>query len=379
MRNAWANMIAKNNILYIHNNVDISGGEQSLLNLWENLDKDRFDLFLLVPGNGDLVRAARKLGVRIFIYAFPSFSAVSISGFFQAFTFLWKFVKQNNIRLIHSYGPRNNILSSLVGRILKVPVIWHERNIPMGDEQDVTKRLLFLPDRVICNSNAVAKRFILNGGLPPKVKVVLNGVNLKRFHEAGSFTDAKALKVGIVSNLSPRRGVERFIEAAAIIRERRPEVSFYIVGGEFESDSCGRMAQLRYKADRAGLKDHLTFTGYQEDVRPFLSSFDVCCHVTQKDACSRSVMEAMAMGKPIVAMNDGGNPELIDDGISGVLVPPGDMHTFVLAVISLLDNVGRREMLGRKARETAERDFDIVRNTAMTAQMYSGLITGAVV
>ncbi len=368
----------KYNILYLHNKSEISGGEQSLLGLWENLDRGSFFPLLVVPSAGDFSREAAQLGVKVIVCPFPQLRPWNIFAIGRTLGFLRRIMLQERIHLVHSHTARNNILASIIGRWMNVPVIWHERNILMKGEADITKMFLFLPHAVICNSQAVARRF---GELPVKVKVILNGVDLDKFSPMAANTELKKKYgcehkriAGIVTNLTSRRRVEYFIEAAALIKAQEPDVSFFVVGGEFEEASKGRLKELKAKALKLGLQGSLFFMGRQDDVRPWMAIFDLSCHVTSQDACSRSVLEAMGMNCAIVAMNDGGNPELIENDQSGILVAPFDQNAFVNAVLSLLRDDEKRTALGKAARLRAQQYFDVKHNAQETQELYFQLI-----
>ena len=347
--------------------------------MWENLDKQIFSPLLMVPAEGEFTRQAGQLGVRIIICPFPQIALRNLFGIAQTVAFLKEVILKEHIHLIHSHTARNNILASLIGRLMRVPVIWHERNILVKGEADITKMLLFLPNAVICNSQAVARRF---GEFPSKIKVILNGVDLGRFMPItadmglkNKYDCEQRLTVGIVTNLTLRRRVEYFIEAAALIHVLEPDVSFFIIGGEFEEASKGRLKQLEALSHALGLQNCLFFAGRQDDVRPWIAMFDISCHVTSQDACSRSVLEAMSMGRAMVAMNDGGNPELIENGQSGILVGPHDKSFFVNAVLSLLKDKEKRIKIGNAARTRIQQHFDIKRNTQETQDLYLDCMT----
>lgn len=370
------------NILYLHNQSDISGGERSLLGLWTNLDRERFKPFAILPQEGLLPQEARRLGVEVALLGFPKIHPLSIISCFKTRDFLKQFCRRHAIHLVHSYGPRNNIIASWTGKSLGIPVIWHERNIPVEGETDITRRLLFLPDAVICNSHAVARRFRNSqGNIPAKAKVIHNGVDLDQFsavakdeHWAAKLgMDGKQV-VGIVTNLSVRRRAEYFIKIAGIIHGRMPDVRFLMIGGEFAADSRGRRELMSRRIEQSGLKDVCVMTGFQNDVSKYLSLCDVVCHVTRMDACSRSVLEAMACGKAIVAVNDGGNPELVEQQTSGILVDGQDEQGYADAVTGLLQDKTLRTVFGRAARDRVEKFFDIRKNARATQDLYLELI-----
>lgn len=375
----------KINILYIHNKTKISGGERSLLNLWKELNRDRFRCYLIVPDNGLFCEAARKTGVEVLFLRISKLSLPNLFKIIKTCFLLVQFVRKHHINIIHSYTPRNNILSSLVGRMLGVPVIWHERNLIFGKEKDITKRFLFLPDKIICNSHAVAERFQKKGRLPPKIKVILNGVNLNLFNpginpqeikKKFDFGNKKA--VGIVTNFSKRKRLEYFLQAAVIISKKIKDVLFLVVGGDFSDEGSSRLDELREEANALVLKNHIIFTGFQNDVAMYLATFDLFVHVALKEACSRAIIESMAMGKAVVAMNDGGNPELIKNKETGMLIAPEDINAFVEAIVNLLSDDAKRIEMGKKARRRAEEFFDVKRNAGEIECIYSDLLKGRV-
>ena len=370
----------KHNILYVHNKVDISGGERSLLNLWHNIDADKFNMHLIVPGEGPLADKARECGLKVFYSKAPKLSVKNFFSAARVFMVWTRYILKNRISLIHSYTPRNNILSGIIGKLLLVPVIWHERNMMYDDKFDVTRKFIFLPDCVLCNSRAIAERFRNKGKIPLKVRVVYNGVDLDRFTPS---IDTSSLRkkfflenkkvVGVVTNLSPRKRPEFFLEAAVKIKERYENVVFIIVGGSFPRNE-DRMAELKERSFFLGIGKDVIFTGFQEDVSSFISLFDVSVNVTDKEACSRAIMESMACGKAVVAMKDGGSPELIVNGKDGILTHPMNMEDFADTVADLLRNDKKRKSLGAEARHSAEIKFNIVKNTLATKELYLSLI-----
>jgi glycosyltransferase involved in cell wall biosynthesis len=271
----------------------------------------------------------------------------------------------------------------LAGAILRIPVIWHERNLIFGNEKDISRRLLFLPHRVICNSQAIAERFRRKGRLPEKVKVVLNGVDLETFRPRRVNRDLLERfqidanrVVGLVSNLGKRKTPEYLLDICPHVLEKSPDTLFVIVGGEFGENDKGRKGELEARAKSLGISDHVVFTGFVSNVSEIIQVFDIGVAVTEKEACSRAILEMMASGKPVVAFHTGGNAELIEHGVTGILVSFGDRKALAGSVVDLLkDGQGIREM-GIRARKRAEDHFDVEINAQRTQEVYSELING---
>jgi glycosyltransferase involved in cell wall biosynthesis len=368
-------------ILYLHNIGNISGGERSLINLWKNLDSKRYWPHLIIPEDGLLGKEARGIGLKVDHCKVPQLRASNQHKILEALFILGRYCKKEKINIIHSYTPRNNIMASLIGSFLGIPVIWHERNLIFGDETDISRKFLFMANRVICNSQAIAERFRKKGKIPPKVRVVLNGVNLDRFRP-GKINPNVAKKyningrkvVGLISNLDRRKMPEYLLDACPYILERCPNTVFFIVGGEFGEEDRGRKQELEEKAKKSGIGGSVIFTGFLSDVTDVIQAFDVGVAVTEKEACSRAIIEMMACGKPVVAFNTGGNPELIDDGVTGTLVYFGDIESFATAVSDILENDEKRERMGMQARQRAEKCFDVRTNARKTQAIYSKLM-----
>ena len=372
------------NILYLHNKSEISGGERSLLNLWENLNRKIFIPFLIIPEDGKFSIEAKKLNVDVSFLTISQLHPKNLFKIAANIFMLLIFYKKNKIRLIHSYTPRNNIVAAIAGKISGIPIIWHERNILLKGEKDINKQFFFLADRTICNSHAVAEKYAVKGRLSSKVRVILNGVNLDKFNpliknikiKKQFGIDAKKV-VGIITNFSKRKRLEYFITVAAELLKKNNDLVFMILGGEFASNnSDSHIKELIGLAEKLGIKNKVIFCGFKDNVSEILSCFDIFAHVAVKEACSRAILESMAMAKPVVAINDGGNPELVEDGVTGLLIQPdySAINSFVKALEYLINNNGLRHAMGKKARERVEKYFDVKRNARQTEDVYRELI-----
>ena len=369
------------NILYIHNKVNISGGEQSLLNLWRNIDTKKYRPYLLIPRKGKLFYEAERLRIDVAACYIPKLRPENFYNIFRIILKVGKYCLRKRIDIIHSYSPRNNIICSVVGRILGISVVWHERNLIFEDEPDISRKFIFLPHKIICNSTAIAERFRTRKGIPSKVKVVMNGVDLKEFQPGKA--NPKILHkyrrngikaVGLISNLGKRKIPEYLIDTCPYILQKCPETIFLIVGGEFGEKDKGRKAELEERAKSLGVSNHIIFAGFLSNVSDIIRVFDIGVAVTEKEACSRAILEMMASGKPVVAFDTGGNAELIEHGVTGILVKFGDKRTFASSVVDLLEDEEKRRKMSIQARRRAEEYFDVRINAQKTQKIYSELI-----
>ena len=185
---------------------------------------------------------------------------------------------------------------------------------------------------------------------PKKIVVIPNGVDLERFRGVQPASTA-ALELpgpgpilGSVGRLSPKKGQATLLEAAALVLRRRPDVTFVLVG-----DGPQR-AELGAHAERLGLDGRLRFLGLVEDPIPLLPRMDIFVLPSHMEGMSNALLEAMAAGRPVVATNVGGNAEVVQDGVTGLLVPPRDPQRLAEALLTLLDDPARAAAMGAAGR-----------------------------
>jgi glycosyltransferase involved in cell wall biosynthesis len=364
-------------VLYLHEHGEISGGEKSLLVLWENLDRTRFRPLLAAPCPSPFSDQARSLGVVVLAMSFPRLRELYGTAGLTAIRDVRRIILKEHILIVHGNTPRTNLTGSLAAVGTGCRTVWHERTLP-GAEWDIDRWLGFLPDRIICNSAAVARRFRRQGN----AIVILNGVSLKRFRPgAGGATLRSALGVGddellvgIAGNFTPLKGHEIFIRAASRIVTQEKALRFCIVGDETFADNEGRNKALRILVRNLGLEERMQFLGYRDDMPAIMDALDILAAPSYREACSRAVLEAMAAGTPVVAANVGGNPELVEDGVTGILVSPGDCGALAEAILRLACDPALRHQMGAAARERAESEFSVARQVQQTQAVYEELV-----
>jgi glycosyltransferase involved in cell wall biosynthesis len=180
--------------------------------------------------------------------------------------------------------------------------------------------------------------------------------------------------VGIVGRLQPGKGQEVFLRAAALVADRRPDTRYLVVGGALLGCEGDYPLRLQRLAEQLGLAERVRFAGHQSDVFPWLDALDVVVHASFGEAFGLAVVEAMALGKPVVATFAGGPAEIIEDGVSGILVPPGQPQVIAEAVLQILTRREVASMLARNAHERA-RAFSEERMAAGFADLLSKTVS----
>lgn len=217
--------------------------------------------------------------------------------------------------------------------------------------------------RVICVSRPTRQAHLDDLGRDPdKCVVVHNGIDLQRFSPSVIGDDVRAELglsadtplVGTVSRLGEeRKGVNFFVDMAAQVARTHPRVKFVVVG-----DGSLR-GQLEQQADDLGINERMIFTGERKDVARLLAAMDVFVIPSLYEACQYSLLEAMAMGKPVVATPAGVAPDVVLDHQTGLLVPLADSAAMTHAVRELLDDPALAERLGERARELMASQFSV--------------------
>ena len=183
-----------------------------------------------------------------------------------------------------------------------------------------------------------------------------------------------------MSRLHPQKGIEQFIDAAAVVSARFPQAHFLIVGDENKipgSSASGYRAILEERAKQLGLGERLVFAGFRLDVPQILAQVSVAVLPSLSEALSNSLLESMAAGAPVVATDVGGNPEVVADGVTGLLVPPQDAESLARAICRLLESPLEAERLGDAGRRLVHEQFSVAHMVQATEQLYLGLLAQA--
>src|SRR5574340_951244 len=238
-------------------------------------------------------------------------------------------------------------------------ILLHNPGVPRVAEASLARldlRMSCLCHRLIAVSESSAADLTSRGVAPAKVVAIPNGVEAARFRVAPEVRQrvrqslglpASAPVIGTVGSLVPLRNHALLLEAAKIVSTASSEARFVVVGEGSEGP------RLRAKAQELGLADRVIFTGERSDIPELLSAFDVFALSCDTEGFGLAALEAMAAGLPIVATRVGALPELIQEGVNGLLVPPGEAPALAEALLRLLREEALAGRLGQAARARA--------------------------
>jgi len=338
-------------------------------------DRARVQPLFAGPAQGAFPVALTADGVPTLPVAFAPLRRVG--GVLGAVARLVRIVRAQHVDLLHANGPQTNVPAGLAGRLTGVPVVWHARNLIHGDMWDVDRALAPLATRIICNADAIRRRFAGSRGWDRAVTIV-NAVDTREFHpgvprapfrrEFG-VPDAAPL-VGIVGRLGLGKGHEHFVGAAVRLLGGGVDAHFAIVGDPLFDEDAWRADALRRAVKDAGREDRIRFVGYRRDVPAVMRALDVLVLASDAEPCGRVLFEAMASGTAVVATNSGGTPEIVRDGREGLLVPPRDPAALAHAIGALAADAGLRARLGAAGVARVAAEFTIERYVARTLAVY---------
>lgn len=368
-------------ILYLHHTGHFSGAENSLLHLATHLDCEKFTPIFLCPGEGKFPTRLFEKAIQVIPHKFGRLR--EIVRLQESIRKIHQVVCSNGVVLLHSNGPQTNIPSGAVGRWLRIPVIWQARNLLKKGMLDIDRITGFLPQRIICNSDAIRARF--KRGRTEKIAVtIINGVDLKDFDLSISkrmireelSIPSGAQVVGMTSRLGWDKGHLTLLEAAARLKDRFPDIWVLIVGGNVFEEDAWIPGFLKKKAQEFDIAHRVVFTGFRRDVFKLYAGMDIFVLGTDAEPCGRVIFEAMAMAKPVVGTNNGGTPEIVVDGETGLLYGYGDAQGLADKIACLFDAPTLIRKMGHAGRKRIEEKFTIDKYVEKTQREYLRLIEG---
>jgi glycosyltransferase involved in cell wall biosynthesis len=359
------------------------GTEGQVMALCRSLDASRFDLeFACLRRLGPFVKEIDDRRLPLTEYRFSSFC--SVTALRQQIKFA-RHVTRHRVDIVHAYNFYGNVFAIPPARLAGAPVVIASiRDLGLyltPLQQRVQRYVCRLADCVVVNADVVRTWLVGEGYDPERIVVIRNGVDLTRFSEPAEPDRVRrelelprgVPLVAVVSRLSRLKGLEQFLEAAAVVGRRSTGARFLVIG-ETPPDDREYLAELKRLAARLGIGDRVIFTGLRSDVPALLAGVDVAVMPSLNEALSNALLESMASGAPVVATRVGGTPEALVDGETGLLVPPADVASLAGAVTSLLEAPELANRLGRAARRSIADRFSVERMADTTERLYGRLL-----
>lgn len=279
------------------------------------------------------------------------------------------FIRAHDIEIVHAHAARDYHLAALAVRRASRSrlVLTRHALFPL---RRINKLVLSNTSRVIAVSQAVAESLRQSGVIESsKIAVIHNGIDIDRFARSNATPDDSPILVGTVGHLAPIKGQDVFVRAAQLVCAHRFDVHFAIIG-EDKSPQRNYRQSLEKLIDELGLNGFVTMPGWRDDMNAVLSSLTLFVSAARSEPFGLAIVEAMAAGLPIIATASEGALEILEDGVSGKLVPPDNPEALAEAINKLLDDPLERARLGQNALRVARDRFSLARMASDTERVY---------
>jgi glycosyltransferase involved in cell wall biosynthesis len=355
-------------VLYVDTETVWRGGQEQLFSLISGLRRKGLTPALAAPARSPLARKAEKSG--ILVLDFRQRSEPSLPAFFR----LRRILRENPVQIIHFNTPTPVIPGSLAARLTGVPVVVCSRrvNFPLNSRFSLYK-YNWLIDRIFTVSDSIRRTLVTAGVREELVEVIYEGADLDWIDKLAPSTlelPKNRFLIGVVAHLSQEKGHSTLLEAVHMLRHRTdlPEFTVLMVGD-------GKLrTELELSAKQLGLADCVHFTGFRGDSEALMKRFDLFCLPSLSEGLSSAILAAMAAGLPVVSTAVGGIPELVDDRVTGFLVPSGDSGELADRLARLLVSPELRRSFGAAGRRRIEDAFTVSRKLDATVAAYRKLL-----
>lgn len=356
----------------------LGGVERLLSQSIRHLSRDRFeyDFAYFTPWKDDVVSEFEEAGLPVHCLDITKDISPSAVGKVRSL------LRRGRYDLIHTHSPLPSAITRVVAS--RTSLVHTEHSLPASRNRltRLANRITYPFCDVVISVSGVVEREVTRGWPSPRVsKVIYGGIDQEAFVgiDPVDVTEVRRrlnippdhLVVGNVAHLRRQKGHEVWLEAARAVIADAPATTFVVVGREKESGY--QDALERYSSD-LGIADHVRFAGFQPDPYPYLAAFDVFLMASEFEGFPISLVEAMAMGLPVVATDVGGVAEALGPDGTGLLSPAGDHQALAARVLDLLGDEAGRRRLGAGARERASTEFTIERMVELVEKTYDELL-----
>lgn len=345
-----------------------------------------------------LLRNLPKFGVRVVVVVFnPSANEVlddriralgfdvvpvptSVQGVWGRSRFLWRLFREHSPHVLHSWTVHDNPYAGVIGWAAGVPVRWGSlrgstrlrgfqslprlyRWISLYGVQKLQVNAVSIRDELIRSGYPSEKIVLLTNCVPPPPSDS-SPANLA-VHGIGPGGPV----VGTVGNLRSVKNHEMFIDAMALVIQQRPDASAWIAGQRLPSEPT-RFEELTERIRAHGLQDKIVLTGFESDIPGLLRTLSVFCLTSTSEGTPNAILEALAGALPVVATRVGGIPHVIQDGVNGFLVEPGDVESLASRILALLDDPETADRLGKAGLRSILDRHDCSTKAAQLLQSY---------
>ncbi|MFQ5685358.1 MAG: glycosyltransferase [Candidatus Scalindua sp.] len=376
----------KHNILYIIDNLEFGGGERVFAQIIDRLCRKRYKSMVACLPTGTFIERIKGTGTQVI--------PVDMSNRFNPGVILQlaELIKKKKVDIVHSQGARADFFAGMAAVLARAPIVVSTVPMPVeGFNINPTRKLIYkifnrfserFVDRFIVVSDALRKVIIEGHKVDPqKVVTIYNGIETDEYCMADEkivrrrmgFRSNSGLGedipiIAIIGRLVWQKGFEYFIEAIPDVLKEFKEARFLIVGdGPLEN-------KLKLASKKLKIDNKTSFTGFRRDIKEILAAIDIFVMPSLLEGLPMILLEAMAMKKPIVATDIEGIMEILENGVSGLLVPARETKALAEAIINMLAHKDESLQMGIAARRVVEERFGVDVMVRKVVEVYEELL-----
>jgi glycosyltransferase involved in cell wall biosynthesis len=370
-------MLNKKKILFLYDSTVLGGAERSLLYFVKNLNRKKFCPIVVLPDKGFLFRQLDSLDIDVRLMEIRRLrKTVNLFKLFNYLLHLLRVASQlrllintEGIKIIHANSLSAQIQVNFVRGIKNIPKIWHVRDVfpHYWSIRLSIKYAALHTTKIVAISKAVRDNLVKMGISENKIIVIYNGIDFGEIKKVSHTNETVRRKlkvggdcciVGMIGSISHSKGQDIFIQAAYMVLKEFPDTFFVIVGGYFPENQL-YYHQMRQLVEKLRMKEKVIFLEPVEEIEELICSLDIVVNMSrEREGLGRSILEAMAFGKPVVGTKIGGIPELVDQDC-GILIDSGNVNELFEKLCFLIKDKDLRVKMGENGKKKIEKSFNI--------------------
>lgn len=364
-------------VLFLNDSARIAGAEKSLALLAGNLDASRFEKAVVCPpGPYSAYLKERQIPViesELYYYA----RRTGLRRYLHSLLKLVSLVRSFRPDIIHCNSYRAAHWGIPLALLLGVRVVCHIRDARYTRWSAWLMKHSPRSVRFIAISSAVRQALLSVGVDSARIDVIHNCSDLKAFYPgvmpASDIVAKRGLRLGVFGRIEERKRVVDAVEAVGLLDES-VDPHLFIVGDAWTENGAAVERALRSRIRELGIENRVTFTGYRTDIPEIIAALDMVLMPAEDEPFARVVLEGMCMEKPVIGTRSGGVPEVVEDGMSGLLVPPRDPQALAQAIRSLVDDPAAARRLAQHGRLRAINEFSVESHLRRVEETYGRVL-----
>jgi glycosyltransferase involved in cell wall biosynthesis len=347
-------------VVHVTHGLEVGGLEKLLVEIARHADRTRQRLhFVSLSSRGVLAAEIEKCGWPVTALEAPAGVQPAVILQLAALFRGWR------ATVVHTHNTKALVYGGPAARLARVEQLlhtWHGQNLVGSPREAFLFRLAGkLPDDIIAVSNDAARIMQGEGIAPAKITRIWNGIDTSRFAYTGPCSHGPAVAV---ARLSPEKDIASLVRAVALLREQEPHFRVEVAGAGL----C--LSVLQRLAAELGVTDNVCFRGQVDDIPALLARARLFVLPSLTEGVSLTLLEALARGLPVVATRVGGNPEVVHEGQTGLLVPPSQPNALANAILRLWRDPELGRAMGAAGRQRVEEHFEVRGMVARYEELY---------